>query len=119
MHDYQAMTQLVERLRGELDDATLSDVTEVRIRADPVFSPEALGQAYEMLTQDSPLAGSTLAVEERSSERACPTCGERWTADRDDLAGHVLVCPSCGALVPVEGGADIEVMSIARAGGEG
>lgn len=112
MHDYHAVEALVERLTSEL--AEVGCVTQVRIRADAIFSPEALQQAYEMLTLDTPLEGSRLAVERQPDEHECPACGKRWAATHDDLAGHLLVCPSCGALSAIEGSTGIRVVGITR-----
>jgi len=94
MHDYQAVAILVERLTDRLD--AQDRVTEVRIRANPIFSPEALEQAFEMLTADTRLAGSRLLVE-GSTERACSTCGATWSPSHDDLVGAYVVCRTCGA----------------------
>lgn len=110
MHDYHAVEALVERLTSELEHP--ERVTEVRIRAAATYSPEALQQAYEMLTQDTPLEGSRLAVEERPEERECPSCGRSWRVTEGDLAGHLIVCPSCGAASVIEGGSGIEVVGV-------
>ncbi|HZD79454.1 MAG TPA: hydrogenase/urease maturation nickel metallochaperone HypA [Actinomycetota bacterium] len=127
MHDYHAVHVLVERLTDELarDDGA---VAEVRIRAGVAFSPEALVQAFEMLTPGTALEGSRLLVEGSTEETTCSACGHRWEATGDDLAGHWLVCPSCGALSEPEAGAGLEVRTVVRspdgggeppAGGEG
>ena len=108
MHDQHAIQALIDRLTA----AGLEEVTEVRIQAAAIFSPEALQQAYEMLTQDTPLAGSQLVVTEWEHECACPACGHSWKVERDDVEGHVVVCPSCGAICPFESGAGIEVIGI-------
>lgn len=115
MHDYHAVEALVERLTSEPGVLGAGRVAEVRIRADAVFSPEALEQAYAMLTPGTPLEGSRLVVDEVPSERRCPGCGESWTVSRDDLAGHLLVCPACGALSSIEGGSGIEVVAVTAA----
>jgi Zn finger protein HypA/HybF involved in hydrogenase expression len=111
VHDYHAAEALVERLTAELDQGQLERISEVRIRASPVFSSEALQQAYEILVQGTPLQGSLLVVEDLPDERECPACGRSWLVSRDDLAGHMLLCPSCGAVSTIEGGSGIEVVS--------
>jgi Zn finger protein HypA/HybF involved in hydrogenase expression len=111
MHDYQAVKALLERLTGS-DDLRADRVAEVRIRAGVIFSPEALLQSYEMLTQDTPLEGSRLVIDEMRDERVCSACGISWTVTRADLAGHVLICPSCGAPSSVEGSTGIELVGI-------
>ncbi|MGP8161121.1 MAG: hydrogenase/urease maturation nickel metallochaperone HypA [Candidatus Dormibacteria bacterium] len=87
-------------------------VVEVRIRASPVFSPEALEQAYEMLTAGTPLAGSRLAIEDPPEQRACSRCGVSFTLSHDDMAGHLVLCPSCGEPSALEVGTGIEVLGI-------
>lgn len=106
MHDHHAVRELIERL------SCLEDVAEVRVRAGPAFSPEALEQAFEMLTAGTPLEGSRLVVEERREERSCPACGHTWTVAPDDVAGHVVLCPSCGQPLPISDVATLEVIGI-------
>lgn len=109
MHDYHAVSALVARLAA--DPGLAEGIAEVRVRASPVFSPDALRQAYQMLTEDTPLRGSRLLVEELADCRQCARCGTAWTVSPDDVAGHLVICPSCGALTPLGGGAVIELLS--------
>jgi Zn finger protein HypA/HybF involved in hydrogenase expression len=111
MHEYHSVEALIDRLSGQPEPELIG---RVRVRVGAALSAEALGQAYEMLTQDTPLEGSLLVVESRTAERACPACGTRWVATFDDLAGHLLFCPSCGAPVALDGSATIEVVEISR-----
>jgi Zn finger protein HypA/HybF involved in hydrogenase expression len=110
MHDYHAVSALVARLAVE------QDVAEVRVRASPVFSPESLQQAYEMQTIDTPLAGSRLVVEEAADRRRCAVCGADWGLSRDDVAGHTVICPTCGALSPIDETATLELVDVTRKG---
>jgi Zn finger protein HypA/HybF involved in hydrogenase expression len=112
MHDFHAAESLVDRLRSERADRELELVSEVRIRASLVFSPEALAQGYEMLTRGTPLEGSQLVIEELPREHRCPECGGSWRICRDDVAGHMLVCPACGAPSAIEASAAIELLSL-------
>jgi Zn finger protein HypA/HybF involved in hydrogenase expression len=111
VHDYHAVKALVEHLGRELGPEA-GRVDEVRVRADATLSPEALEQAYEMLTKDTPLEGSRLVVEEPLDEQLCETCGTSWTATHEDVAGHLLICPSCGALSAIEGTTGLEVVGV-------
>ena len=106
MHDQHAVQELIARL------SCLERVREVRVRAGVVFSPEALVQAYEMQTAGTPLEGTRLIVEERREERTCATCGRTWEVTADDVAGHVVLCPSCGAPTPLEELAGLEIVGI-------
>jgi Zn finger protein HypA/HybF involved in hydrogenase expression len=82
------------------------------VRASPVFSPEALQQAYQMLTEDTPLSGSRLLIEELADRRECAQCGMAWVMSPDDVAGHLVICPSCGTAAPLGTGAVIELLGI-------
>ena len=73
MHDYHAVSALVAHLAR--DPSLATGIAEVRVRASPVFSPEALRQAYQMLTEDTPLSGSRLLVEELADRHECAQCG--------------------------------------------
>jgi hydrogenase nickel incorporation protein HypA/HybF len=115
VHDYHAVKALVDHLRRELENPNAGRIDEVRIRADATLSPEALEQAYEMLTKDTPLEGSRLVVEEPPDERLCETCGASWTATHEDVAGHLLICPSCGALSAIGGSSGLELVGITGA----
>ena len=92
MHDYHAVRALIERLRAD----RAGDVSEVRIRAGASYSPEALQQAFEMLTPGTTLEGSRLVVEPASDVCTCPACGQSWEVADEDLAGLLAVCPACG-----------------------
>ncbi|GIU99444.1 MAG: hypothetical protein KatS3mg014_1060 [Actinomycetota bacterium] len=106
MHDQHAVRELIERL------SRLEGVAEVRVRAGPVFSPEALEQAYAMLTVGTRLEGSRLVVEERREDRTCPACDHTWTVSSEDVAGHLVLCPACGDPAPLEDVAALEVAGI-------
>jgi Zn finger protein HypA/HybF involved in hydrogenase expression len=110
MHDYYAVGALVARLAA--DPGLAEGIAEVRVRASPVFSPDALRQAYQMLTEDTPLSGSRLLVEELAERRECALCGTTWAVSPDDVAGHLVICPSCGALALLGAGAAIELLEI-------
>lgn len=110
MHDYHAVSTLVAHLTR--DPGRAEGIAEVRVRASPVFSPEALRQTYQMLTEDTPLSGSRLLVEELVDHRECAKCGTAWTVSPDDVAGHLVICPSCGALAPLDARATIELLEI-------
>jgi Zn finger protein HypA/HybF involved in hydrogenase expression len=110
VHDYHAVSALVARLAR--DPSLAEGIAEVRVRASPVFSPEALRQAYQMLTEDTPLRGSRLLIEELADRRECAQCGTAWAVSPDDVAGHLVICPSCGAPAPLDAGAAIELLEI-------
>jgi Zn finger protein HypA/HybF involved in hydrogenase expression len=112
MHDVHAVRALVDRLITELAGPAAGAVCEVHVRADVTLSPEALEQAYEMLTPGTVLKGSRLVVDETAAEHLCGTCGVASPVTHDDVAGHLLICPSCGSLAPLEGFSGLRVTGI-------
>ncbi len=110
MHDYHAVSALVARLAD--DPSRAEGIAEVCVRASPVFWPEALQQAYQMLTEDTPLSGSRLLVEVLADLCECAQCGTAWVVSPEDVAGHLVICPSCGALTPLDARAAIELLEI-------
>jgi len=112
VHDLHAVEALIARLGRELEDLGIARVETVRVRTDATFTPEALTQAYEMLTPGTALEGSTLVVEVAPIDGRCPACGTTWAATPDDLAGHLLVCPSCGVPSPLGEPARLELLGI-------
>lgn len=109
MHDYGAVGALIDHLANETQSAC---VAEVVVRASPVFAPEALEQAYEILTDGTPLAGSILVVEGADEHRTCRMCKEDWMLSRDDVIGHSIACPSCGFLSPFDLGSGIQILAV-------
>jgi len=47
-----------------------------------------------------------------ADRRECAQCGTAWAVSPDDVAGHLVICPSCGALAPPDAGAAIELLEI-------
>ena len=107
MHDYGVVEALIEQLRGGPED-----IVAVRIRAGVAFSPEAMHQAWEMLTQETALDGVRLTIEQPSDVHTCAACGERWVVHPEDVLGHMVFCPSCGAVCPLGDGANVEIVEI-------
>jgi len=112
VHDYHAVKALIARLSSQLDAG--GRVAEVRIQASPVYSPEALEQAFEILAPGTPLAGSRLVVEPVPELRSCSRCGSSFEVAPERLAGHLVICPDCGepSLLEVETG--ITLVGISR-----
>jgi Zn finger protein HypA/HybF involved in hydrogenase expression len=95
VHDYHAVKALIDHLTADRD--LDQGILEVQVEASAEFSPEALAQAYEMLTQGTRFEGSRLVVAELVEHRQCASCGADWTLTPDEVIGHLVVCPLCGA----------------------
>jgi Zn finger protein HypA/HybF involved in hydrogenase expression len=108
VHDVHAVDALIERI----ERAAPSGPVDVRVRAGPEFSPEALTQAFAMRVLGTSLEGSRLTVEELEDERDCGACGTSWVVSAEDLAGHVVLCPVCGTPSPAGDGVGIELVEV-------
>jgi len=70
--------------------------------------PEALASAYEVLTRDTPAAGSTLELRVRPLEARCPACG--W---HGAVEPPVFLCGACGAGgIELLGGSELYLESL-------
>lgn len=112
MHDYHAVSALIAYLAADPD--LVNGVVEVKVEAGAGFSPEALGQAYDMLTEGTWLEGSRLVVYELAEPRECLACGSNWTLTSGDVIGHLVVCPSCGMVTPVGGTPGIKLVEVIK-----
>lgn len=117
MHDLAAVAALLDHLMGGA--VPPASVAEVRVRAGASFSPEALEQAYEMLALGTPLEGSRLVVESSPEELVCGACGSRWRVAPEDVAGHLVLCPSCGAPSALRHGGRLAVLEVSPSGDRG
>lgn len=118
MHELSIAENLVSAavaaLRGEgLDRA----VAEVRLRLGWLAGVEkdALLFCYDVVTADTPLAGSRLVIEDRPVVIFCPSC-----AAEAELPGlQSFLCPTCGRpSSDVRQGRELELVSIRLAGDE-
>ena len=75
--------------------------------------PNSLKFCYDVAIRDTPLAESTLNIQEIPVTAECNDCGHQWTADRPEF--HCTVCGS-GA-VRIVSGQELEIVSIDIADG--
>lgn len=71
--------------------------------------PDLLGFAWQAVTEGGPDAGARLEVEWRAARQRCPQCG----AAAERVRGAWLsLCPTCERVLAVEGGDELEVLSV-------
>jgi hydrogenase nickel incorporation protein HypA/HybF len=74
------------------------------------IEPDLLTFAWEALTADGRDAGSVLEVEWHPARQFCAACG----ADKPRSPGTWLrLCPTCGQLLQVSGGQELDVLQVA------
>jgi len=71
--------------------------------------PECLLTSFEMASQDSPIAGSRLVIEEMPVMAFCPQCG----GERRIASIQALCCSECGSPTPqVSQGRELELVGL-------
>jgi len=90
-------------------------VQVVRVRYASSIPEEALRQAFQMLTEDGPLATATLEAEPFDVLLTC-ACGFSGALGHDDLiSSSIAVCPSCGAVSSRPRTAELELLEVRTA----
>ena len=98
MHELSIVTSVVEAVTESLQAqpgiSAQARVTEVRLRVGALASVvrESLEFCYGLATEDTPLAGSRLVIEEQPVILYCSACQRE--AQRESV--HLLRCPLCG-----------------------
>lgn len=100
--------QRIARAAAGRHDGRIEAVT-VSVGELTAVEPCLLEYAWEAVTAGGPDAGSRLHVEWRPARQICAVCGV--------LAEHapgswLRICPGCGGVVRVEGGADLDVLRV-------
>lgn len=96
MHEMSLATGLINIIKEEMDKAGKARLIRVNLRYGALSNvlPEALSTAFELLTENTPLAGAELILEEEAATLACGACGHNFTPQkRRDL---FMPCPVCG-----------------------
>lgn len=94
MHELSIAASMVELVQQELAKRGLSKVTEVKVVVGELSNvvPEALEFCWEVATQETPAAGSSLVIETRPVTAKCRACGHDFT-----VANYSFLCPACNS----------------------
>ncbi|HUF31959.1 MAG TPA: hydrogenase maturation nickel metallochaperone HypA [Acidimicrobiales bacterium] len=107
MHELSVCQAIVDTVRDHAGGRPLRQVN-VRIGHLRQVVPDSLLFSWEILTEDSELAGCTLAVEHIAAVIGCRGCGVETELDRP-----LMVCPACeGHDVEVLRGEEFQIASI-------
>jgi len=111
MHEMGIAMQVVEIALASIpEDMSGNAVERVNLRVGKLSAvvPDSLGFCYEVVIRGTPLAGSTLNIEEVPVTADCNDCGHQWIADRPEF--H---CTKCGSgAVQIVSGQELEIVSI-------
>jgi len=111
MHEVSLVAELVDACERLADGRP---VRRVRVRHASSLAEETLRQAFGLLTAGTRLGDAALDLTSFDVEAQC-RCGFAVSLghDDDDGANPVVICPSCGAVVPRPRTAELELLSIA------
>ena len=121
MHEYGLMEEVVGILLEKMKEPGVcppgADIEVVlKVGGFAVHSAAATRQAYEVLTQGTPLEHSRLTLSIGPVNLACTQCGHKETLGDDQVDSHdplpLVECPACGAVAPVQGGRGVESIEI-------
>ncbi len=110
MHEFSLASELMDQLLRIAADRKVVRFQEVVLRCGVLQQvvPEAFAQAFEALSQDTPVAGAELKMVSEALAARCRNCGEQYDAAIDDYS-----CPKCGeADVEIVAGRDLILQSV-------
>ncbi len=111
LHELSIATEVHRIARKAADGAGGGRIEKVRIAVGELsaLEPGLLVFAWEALTAGTPDAGSVLDVEWRPARQECTSCGV--PAARGS-GTWLRVCEACGGLLKVDGGDELDVLSV-------
>lgn len=111
MHELSIAQSLVEMAVRSLAHVRVQRVVEVRVAIGALsgVAAEALLFAYDVVTEGTPLAGSTLVIRHVPAIIRCANCQRDATVDDE----HWLSCPTCGTPSgDLRGGRELDLESL-------
>ncbi len=111
MHELSIVQGIIETVSESAEAASAKTIIAVYLRVGALAGvvKDALFFSYDLATQDTPLAGSKLIVEELPVLIFCEVCGKDM-----ELAGvQSFRCPICGTpSAAIKQGKELEIRSI-------
>jgi Zn finger protein HypA/HybF involved in hydrogenase expression len=108
VHELSLVAELVEACTRRAGGAPVS---LVRVRCATTVPEAALRESFRLLAAGGPLAGAVLEVEPLAVPPACP-CGSTAAPTDVDVVGHLVVCPSCGAVTAHTATTGLELLEV-------
>jgi hydrogenase nickel incorporation protein HypA/HybF len=117
MHEFSVMSQIVDGLLEEVKKWNATKVEEVFLELGEftMLGEEQLRFAYEILTKDNILQGSTLTIIPMRGLIECE-CGFKGemapSPDSPHRSVPILECPKCGNAAKIVGGRECTVRNL-------
>jgi len=110
VHELSLAAAVIDHALDSARGAGLDRVrrVEVSVGAGRLVVPEALRTAFEVLSENTLVAGADLVVREEPLRAICEACGDEYTPCIEDYT-----CPGCGrAAARIVGGRDVVLTSL-------
>jgi hydrogenase nickel incorporation protein HypA/HybF len=110
MHEMGIALEIIEIVRSSIPESVKRPRVErvhLKIGRLSAVVTDSLRFCFEVASEETPLAGAELVVDEIPVEAQCNDCGHRWTIDEP-----VFVCASCrGGSLTLLSGRELDVHS--------
>jgi hydrogenase nickel incorporation protein HypA/HybF len=95
MHEMAIAQSIVEQVEEVARSQGLAKISKIRLRIGALRAvvPEALEFGFEVMSQETPLAGARIEIEEVPIQVTCRECGETSSPE----PGLAWLCPACGS----------------------
>lgn len=96
MHEMSITQEIIEIIRQEMDKHGVRELREAVVVHGQLTNivPDAMQFAWEALTRETDLEGSTLVTREEPLQLTCGGCGHGFSPE--DLSAVFAPCPECG-----------------------
>lgn len=96
MHELSIAQSLLAVIQEEMAKHGKEKLISVKVKHGRLAAvvPEALDMAFTVLTEETPLAGARLDLEELPVRLRCRTCGREFVPEGGTLP--LAPCPACG-----------------------
>ncbi len=95
MHELSLIQALIEMVVKSAMENNIKKVSKVQLVVGESHGvlPDALGLAFEILTQGTVCAGAVLTIEKSTLLLKCRECAQEFCPE-----GYLYRCPNCGAV---------------------
>jgi len=111
MHEMGIAQQIIDIATASIPpDMRSARVERVNLKIGKLSAvvPDSLRFCFEIVSQDTPLAGAELAIEETPVVARCKDCDARWT-----IAEPVFTCRTCNSgSLEILSGRELDIVSI-------
>ena len=110
MHELSIALSILD-IAAEVAGLHEGRVIAVRVKLGPLsgVQKDALGWAFDLAKEATPLAEAELVIDETSLSAYCPAC----SAERILQLDHALCCPVCGGPTPeIKTGRELELVAV-------